>query len=204
MTFAVVIYIISLFFIPQILGPVFIPGLYVSLIITMVGIGMFAMGSLWRTYYRHIKIMQANIQSPITVTKKYAVTKHGNTYIFTDLRGSYGLNFVALKQGSIGPADEIHIPRNIWKSSTGAHFEGLRVANVEGTFSIPTPEGNIISGDGILLVVSTYHPSYARIGLAAVLARRTRITRENLLKVAEYADRYVSQRPDDGLNSSDF
>lgn len=194
----------SIFFIPQVVGPIFIQGLYVSLIITFVGMGMIAIGSTWGGYLRRVKILQSNFSPPITVTKDYAVTKHGNTYIFSYKRGAYGLYFAALKQASIVPAEGIQVPKRIWRSSPGAHFEGLRVRDSEGTFSVPTPSGDFISGEGILLAVSTYHPSYLVVGLAASVIPRSHITQENLREVAEYAERYISQKPDDGLNSPGF
>lgn len=191
------IFMFSVLFVPNVFRPIFFQGFLVSTMMTLVGFGLIFIGLRWRGHYLFSELLQSNFAPPIYITEKYSATKHGNTYIFTLKGRGYFLCFAALKQSSIVSSDKIRVPNIIWEVRSAYHVEGLTVRDVEGTFSVPTPEGNIISGEGLLLCVTNWR-SY-----------KTHITKENLHEVAEYAEKYLSEKPDDseisdeGLNSPD-
>ena len=89
-----------------------------------------------------------------------------------------------LGSGSV-PASKIDVPKVFWKWSPAVHIEGLRVHDKRGTFSVPTPEGEIRSGEGTLLLVPIRGGSY--------MVHVPAFSRDQLLAVVEYASHLTSQ-----------
>ena len=198
-------------------GPIWTPGLVVAGMITAVGMFLLAIGLGWGMYHSHLRTLLKYFPPPITITKKYGVTKHGNTYVFALRNANYSLFLVALRQSTIVPSEKIRVPRTIRQVRPAHPFQDMRTHDAEGTFSIPTPEGNIISGEGLLVAVSVGIPSYQQDTiLGGVHPKFYTVTTEGLFEVAEYVQNYVSEGPgdsekpdeskeqDEGFNSPDL
>jgi hypothetical protein len=177
-------------------GPIWTPGLVLSGMVTAAGMFLLAIGLGWGMYHSHLKTLLKYFPPPITITKKYAVTKHGNTYVFALRNANYSLFLVALRQSTIGPSEKIRVPRTIRQVRPAHPFQDMRTHDAEGTFSIPTPEGNIISGEGLLVAVSEGIPLYQVNSIGGLPHPKFyTVTTEGLFEVAEYVQNYVSEGP---------
>lgn len=154
----------------------FLPGLFIAMLLTFVGLYFLGNASFLAPYVRGIIILQRLSPPSPVITQKYAVTRLDNTLVFVLRKTSGGLFFVSFLSSNTAPASKIDVPKVFWKWSTAVHIEGLRVHDKRGTFSVPTPEGEIRSGEGILLLVpirgSAYMvhvPAFSKIQLLAVV-----------------------------------
>jgi hypothetical membrane protein len=163
----------------------FIFGLCAAMVLTFVGIVFLGLSALPRDYIWGVNIL-GRISPPIpTITEDYAVLKIENTIAFVLRKAPYGLYFVSTAGSESIPATKIDVPMNFLKWSSVLHIEGLRVHHRNGTFSIPTPEREIRSVNGALLVVPIRGDSY--------MLHVPAFSRNQLLAVAEYASRLVSE-----------
>jgi hypothetical protein len=162
----------------------FLPGFAIAIMVTFVGLYFLAKSSLWKAYIYGIKILQRLSPPEPTITEAYAVVRIENTFAFILRRGPDGIYFVSFLRPEVTPASKIHVPANFWKWSSALHIEGLRVHDKHGTFSVPTPEGEIVSGEGILLLIPIRGTSY--------VLHYPNFSRDRLLAVAKYASLLTS------------
>ena len=171
----------------------FLPGLFIAMLPTLVGLYFFGKGTLLAPYVRAIMILQRLSPPSPVITQKYAVTKLDDTFVFVLRAAVSGLYFVSFQSSESVPASKIDVPKSFWKWSSALHIEGLRVHDQRGTFSVPTPEGEIRSGEGILLVVPIRGGSY--------MVHVPAFSRDQLLAVVEYASHPTSQgNPSDAIH----
>lgn len=171
---------IDIFFIPrEIAEVIFFPGLIASFMVTFVGMYFLSLRSGWNAYIYGIKVLQRVSPPEPTITLEYAVIKREDTFIFILRKAPYGLYFVSFKHAEPSNSVEIDVPLNFWKWSSTLHISGLRVHDSHGTFSIPTPEGKIFSGEGILLAVPIRGSAY--------FLHVPDFSKDPLLAVADYA-----------------
>jgi hypothetical protein len=163
----------------------FISGLSATMALAFLGMIFLAFAALPKAYIRGVSILGR--LSPLTpiITEDYAVLKIENTIAFALRKAPYGLFFVSTAHSESIPAIKIHVPMNFFKWSSLLHIEGLRVHHQNGTFSIPTPEGEIRSIEGALLLVPIRGGSY--------MLHVPDFSRKQLLAVAEYASRLASE-----------
>ena len=69
---------------------------------------------------------------------------------------------------------------------------GFRVYNRRGSFTIPTPDGDYLTGEGYVLVIPTRSSSY--------MIHYPDMSREHLLGVVEYASNLVSGASGDHID----
>lgn len=163
----------------------FLPGFFIAMFLTFVGLYFLAKASLLAPYVRGIMILQRLSPPSPVITEKYAVTRLDDTFVFV-LRGAVGgLYFVSFQSTEPVPASKIDVPRAFLKWSSALHIEGLRVHDRRGTFSIPTPDGEIRSGEGVLLLVPIRGGSY--------MVHVPAFSRNQLLAVVDYASHQTSQ-----------
>lgn len=163
----------------------FIFGLSAAMAITFVGIIFLGLGSISRAYIHGIHILgRISPPTPI-ITQDYAVLKTENAIAFVLRKAPYGLYFVSIAHSESIPATKIDVPMNFLKWSSVLHIEGLRVHHRSGTFSIPTPEGEIRSVEGVLMLVPISGGNY--------MLHVPDFSRKQLLAVAEYASRLASE-----------
>jgi hypothetical protein len=163
----------------------FLPGLFIAVFLTFVGLYFLAKASFLAPYVRGIIILQRLSPPSPVITQKYAVTRLDNTLVFVLRKTSAGLFFVSFLSSDTVPASKIDVPKVFWKWSTAVHIEGLRVHDKRGMFSVPTPEGEIRSGEGILLLVPIRGGAY--------MVHVPAFSRTQLLAVVEYASHLTSQ-----------
>jgi hypothetical protein len=164
----------------------FLPGFVIASMLTFVGLFFLALADLRRAYLRDIKVLQRLSPPNPTITERYAVIELDNTYIFTLRKNPDGLFFVSFSNSEISLTSKIHVPQTFWKWSSALHIEGLRVHDRHGTFSVPTPEGEIRSGEGILLLIPLRGTSY--------VLHVPEFSRKQLLAVVEYASLITSHK----------
>ena len=162
----------------------FLPGFVIAMMLTFVGLYFLAIGDLRRAYLHGITILRRLSPPDPTITERYAVIDIDNTYIFMLRKNPDGLFFVSFSDSEIDLTSKIHVPQVFWKWSSSLHIEGLRVHDRHGKFSVPTPEGEIRSGEGILLVVPIRGESY--------MLHVPAFSRKQLLAVVEYASLITS------------
>ena len=153
-------------------------------IVTFVGIVVTAFSTTRKSYVTALrKLLPLSPPEP-RVTEDYAVLAIENVYVFALRKAPYGLYFVAFKH--IEPTTElkIDVPKTFWKWDSVVHIEEFRVHNQEGTFTIPTPEGEHLTGEGYLLVLPISPRSY--------MVHYPDMSRNHLLAVVEYASNLVS------------
>ena len=182
---AFVSYLIIVVLLPrEIAEVVFGPGLAISIMISFVGLYLLTVSSTLSYYAYGITILRRISPPDPAVTEAYAVTKHGKAFIFVLRSAPYALYFVSFFNSELTPAMEIDIPRTFWKWNSTLHIEGLRVHNRSGRFSIPTPEREIYSGEGILLALPIRGTSY--------ILHVPEFSRDRLLAVTEYVSLLTS------------
>jgi hypothetical protein len=132
----------------------------------------------WFSDYALAILRRLSPPEPV-VGKAYVVMKLENVYIFFIKNAPGILYFVSFKHIDSTPAESIDVQRLFWKWESKLYINELRIHHKKGHFSVPTPEGPIISGEGLLLAVSIYGRSY--------ILRAPAFSREQLLEVADYA-----------------
>ena len=164
----------------------FLPGFVIAMLLTFAGLYFLTKASSLVPYVRGTKILQRFSPPNPVITQKYAVTKVDNVFVFILQKVMGGLFFVSFQNSDSVPASEIDVPHAFWKWSSVLDIEGLRVHNRHGKFSVPTPEEEIRSGEGILLLVPTRGGSY--------VLHVPEVSRNQLLAVVKYASDSTSQR----------
>jgi hypothetical protein len=162
----------------------FIIGLTGSMTFAFFGIILFALIGIPRAYIRGIGILQRISPQDTIITLDYAVVKIEDTFAFILANAPYGLYFVSFMSSEPTPVPLIDVPKNFFKWSSVIHVEGLRVLKRTGTFSIPTPEREILSGEGVLLVIPIRGNSY--------MLHMPEFSHDHLHAVAEHASRLAS------------
>ena len=195
--FAPVLFLLAVLFLPRgIAEALLLPGLVVSMMVSFAGMYFLSLSSVWNAYNYGMRILQRISPPEPTVTVDYAVTKRGNTFIFILQKAAYGLYFVSFKQSVPTNSTEIDVPGIFWKWSSTLHIAGLKVHDRHGRFSIPTPEHEVLSGEGILLVIPIRGSSY--------FLHVPDFSRDRLLAVAEYASLLTSHgTSDEGADVQD-
>jgi hypothetical protein len=160
-------------------APLFIPGLIVSIVLSILGMVPLVKMSVFRLYVYSIRILQRISPPDVVVTEEYAVTRWEDTYVFTLREVPGGLYFVAFGNSGLIPATEIKVQKNFWKWSKALHVGELRVHIRTGEFSIPTPEGDLIRGEGVLLLLPVRGDAY--------VVHVPEFSRDRLIAVAEQA-----------------
>lgn len=163
----------------QIAESIFITGLLLVGILSISGAILLAIGSIWKEYIYAIGILQRVGPPEPTITARFAAVKIGNTYVFVRQRAPGLLCFVSFKYLDEQAAYKVKLPRVFWKWSSSVKIEGLRAHDASGQFSIPTPEGTIVTGNGYLLAVPILGSSY--------FLHVPEFSRQQLLAVADYA-----------------
>jgi hypothetical protein len=173
-------FIVDVLFIPREIAEVILfPGLIASFMVSFVGMYFLSLRSGWNAYIYGIKVLQRVSPPEPIVTLEYAVIKREDAFIFILRKAPYGLYFVSFKQSEPSISTEIDVPGIFWKWSSTIHISGLRVHDRHGRFSIPTPEGKILSGEGILLAVPIRGSAY--------FLHVPDFSKDRLLAVADYA-----------------
>ena len=91
---------------------------------------------------------------------------------------------MAFKQTEPTSGSKIDVPKTFWKWDSALHIEGFRVHNREGTFTIPTPDGDYITGEGYLLLFPTRKGAY--------MVHYPDMSREHLLALVQYASNLIT------------
>jgi hypothetical protein len=164
----------------------FLPGFVIASILTFVGLCFLARADLRRSYLYGIKILQRLSPPNPTITERCAVMELDNTYVFILRKNPDGLFFVSFSNSETTLMSKIDVPQTFWKWSSALHIEGLRVHDRHGKFSFPTPEGEIRSGEGILLLIPLQGSSY--------MLHVPEFSRKQLHAVVEYASLITSHK----------
>jgi hypothetical protein len=138
----------------------FLPGFVIAVMLAFVGLYFLAIAALRTSYLYGIKTLQRLSPPNPTITEICAVIELDNTYIFILRKNPDGLFFVSFSDSETALTSKIDVPQTFWKWSSALHIEGLRVHDRHGKFSVPTPEGEIRSGEGILLLIPLQGSSY--------------------------------------------
>jgi hypothetical protein len=162
----------------------FVPGFVVAFIIAIPGMVLLGKSSILKSYIYGITVLQRVSPPNPIITETYTVLEYENTTVFVLRSAPYGLYFVAFKDSAVIPAEEIEVPKTFWKWDPILYIEGFRVHNRDGRFSIPSPDGNILSGEGILLLIPLRGQSY--------MVHYPDFSKEHLIAVAEYAAHLAS------------
>jgi hypothetical protein len=173
----------------------FIPGLVVAAVVTIVGMAIMIWGSSWNGYILGIRRLPVIEPPEVVITKFYAVTKHMNTHVFVIKGAPMAIYLVALEGTNLRPAIKVDVPKTFWKwDSSVEHIEGHRVHKRTGVFSIPTPEPRIVSGEGVphALPFLRMSPRMGCPNIGPCMAPVSGITRENILALAEVVSKPVS------------
>ncbi|MFX1481843.1 MAG: hypothetical protein ACFFCP_01495 [Promethearchaeota archaeon] len=174
-----------LFILPHVVPDVVIGSIVIlGFILTIVGMSYVAFIPIWQAYVRVLRVLQQLSPPEPRINEKYGVTKFENTYIFALKSAPYALYFVAFEHTEPAMESKIDVPKTFWKWNSALHIEGLRVHNRQGTFTIPTPEGEYLSGEGNLLLIPLKRSSY--------MIHVPDFSRDHLLAVAEYASNLAS------------
>jgi uncharacterized membrane protein (DUF485 family) len=179
---------------PEIEETMFLAGLVIAVMIIFTGFVLFAIGSTWSAYIRGIRILQRISPPHPVVTEAYAVARIENTFAFILRSAPYALYFVCFSRSESIPASKINVPKNFWRWDSVLHVGGLRVHNLSGMFSVPTPEQEFLSGEGTLLALPIRGSSY--------MLYVPEFSRDQLLAAADYASRLTSGEYDIDWNSS--
>lgn len=173
----------------EIAEAIFIPGLVLSVVIFIVGAIVLTQSSIWENYLYGINILLRLSPPDPVITEVYAVSKQDETYIFVLRSAPEAIYYVVFNQSGIENVENIDVPKTIWKWNSVLHIEGIKVHNRKGSFSIPTPEGEIIRGDGILLAVVTTGRAY--------MLHVPDFSRDQLLTISEFASNLLSHGNDE-------
>lgn len=163
----------------QLAESIFIAGLVLVGILSISGSILLAIGSTWKDYIYGIRILQRVGPPEPIITASFAAVKIGNTYVFVRQRAPGLLCFVSFKYLDEQAANKVRLPRVFWKWSSHVQIEGLKAHDASGQFSVPTPEGIIVSGTGYLLAVPILGSSY--------FLHVPKFSSQQLLAVADYA-----------------
>ena len=148
------------------------------------GAVILAMSSMMKRYIRGVKILQRLSPPEPLITEKYSTTKYENVFVFIMRRAPDMLYFVAFDQIYPTSDSKMSSQRNFWKWDSVVHLEGLRVQIKRGDFSVPSPDHNIVSGEGLLLAVPIRNRAY--------VIHVPEFSRSQLMAVVEYASSSVS------------
>ena len=151
---------------------------------TCVGMGFLATSSTVKSYVRTLRTLQGLSPPEPRVTKDYAVVSFENVYVFVWRKSPFALYFVAFEHTEPTTASKLDVPTTFWKWDSSLHIEGFRVHNRKGTFTIPTPDGDYLTGEGYVLVIPTRPASY--------MVHYPDFSRAHLLGVVQYASNMVS------------
>ena len=136
-----------------------------------------------RYYTYSIRILQRISPPEPVITEKYTVTERDGVYVFLTTRSLGTLYYVVLEYSEPAQKQEIDVRKVFWKWSSSLNIEGLRVHDLEGEFTIPTPDGRFITGRGLLLAVPLLGESY--------IMHVPEFSREQLLAVVDYASQFA-------------
>ena len=170
----------------QIPDVVFLTLLFVAFGITFVSLILGALAGGQKSYVRALRKLVPLSPPEPKVTDKFAVMLIENVYVFVLKKAPYALYFVAFKQTEPTPDSKIDVPTLFWKWSNVQNIEGFRIHQREGTFTIPTPDGDYITGDGYLLVLPIRKGSY--------MVHYPDMSRGHLLAIVEHASNLITQK----------
>jgi hypothetical protein len=176
----------------QIPDAVFLTIFVIAIGVSFVSMGVLAFASTRKSYVRTLKKLVPLSPPEPTVTEDYGVMQIGKVYVFVWRKAPYAIYFVAFNHTEPTTDTKIDVPKTFWKWDSSLHIEGLRVHNRKGRFTIPTPEGGYLSGEGYLLLLPTKGSSY--------MIRYPDMSRGHLLAIVEYLENLVSG---EGVSSSD-
>ncbi len=156
----------------------------VVILVSMVCLCILARGAnVWFSDYALAILRRISPPDPV-IGEDFVVLLKENVYTFFIKSAPGLLYFVSFKHLDPTPAEDIDVPKLFWRWQSTLHINGLRAHDKYGHFSVPTPEGSFISGEGLLLAVSIYGRSY--------LLRVPEFSREQLLSVVDYASAMYS------------
>lgn len=182
---AIVLFLPLMIILPQeIAETIFLPGLVLSVVIFMVGAILLTQSSIWKTYLYSINILIRLSPPDPVITEVYAVTKQEESYIFVLRSAPEAMYYMIFDQSGIEYVEDIDVPKTFWKWNSALHIEGIKAHNRNGSFSIPTPEGAVIRGAGILLAVPITGRAY--------MLHVPDFSREQLLTIADFASTLIS------------
>lgn len=151
---------------------------------TCVGMGFLATSSTVKSYVRTLRTLLRLSPPEPRVVADYAVMLFDKVYVFVWRKAPFALYFVAFEHSETTTDAKIDVPKTFWKWDSALHIEGFRVHNRKGTFTIPTPDGDFVTGEGYVLVLPTRPGSY--------MIHYPDMSREHLLGVVEYASNLAS------------
>jgi hypothetical protein len=163
---------------------IFLPGLVLSVVIFIVGAFVLTQSSIWKTYLYSINILLRLSPPDPVITEVYAVLKQKESYIFVLRSAPEAMYYMVFNQSGLSYVEDIDVPKTFWKWNSALHIEGIKAHNRKGPFSIPTPEGKIIRGEGILLAVPTTGRAY--------MLHVPDFSRDQLLTIADFASVLIS------------
>lgn len=168
----------------QLAESIFPVGLVMMGLLFISGAILLGIGSIWKNYIYAVRIIKRLEPPEPLITARFAAVKIGNTYVFVQQRSPGLLCFVSFKYLDEQAAYKIKLPRVFWKWSSIVKIEGLKAHDVSGQFSIPTPEGSIVTGNGYLLAVPILGSSY--------FMHVPEFSRQQLQAVADYAAMFTN------------